>query len=103
MGKLHVKKGDTVQVIAGDDKGKQGRITSIDREKQRVFIEGINLHTKHTKPSAANPNGGIVKSEGSVHVSNVALLSDGKPTRIGRRVEKGKTVRYSKKTGKNID
>ncbi len=103
MAKLHVKKGDTVQVIAGDDKGKQGRITAIDREKKRVFIEGINLHTKHTKPSAANPNGGIVKSEGSVHISNVALLSDGKPTRIGRREEKGKTVRYSKKTDKNID
>lgn len=101
--KLHVKKGDTVQVIAGDDKGKQGRITEIDRAKSRVFIEGINLQTKHAKPSAQNPNGGIVKSEGSIHISNVALLSDGKPTRIGRREEKGKTVRYSKKTSKSID
>ncbi len=103
MAKLHVKKGDTVQVITGDDKGKQGRITEIDRAKNRVFIEGINLQTKHSKPSAQHPNGGIVKSEGSVHISNVALLSDGKPTRIGRREEKGKTVRYSKKTDKILD
>jgi large subunit ribosomal protein L24 len=103
MAKLHVKKGDTVQVITGDDKGKQGRITEIDRAKNRVFIEGINLQTKHSKPSAQHPNGGIVKSEGSVNISNVALLSDGKPTRIGRREEKGKTVRYSKKTDKTLD
>jgi len=103
MAKLHVKKGDTVQVITGDDKGKQGRITEIDRAKNRVFIEGINLQTKHSKPSAQHPNGGIVKSEGSVNISNVALLSDGKPTRIGRREEKGKTVRFSKKTDKTLD
>ncbi len=101
--KLHVKKGDTVQVLAGDDKGKQGRITEIDRKKQRVFIEGVNLQTKHAKPNAQNPNGGIVKSEGSVHISNVALLSDGKPTRVGRKEEGGKTVRVSKKTGKVLD
>ncbi len=101
--KFHVKKGDTVQVLAGDDKGKQGRITEIDRKKQRVFIEGINLQTKHAKPNAQNPNGGIVKSEGSVHISNVALLSDGKPTRVGRKEEGGKTVRVSRKTGKVLD
>ncbi|MBX2902523.1 MAG: 50S ribosomal protein L24 [Chitinophagales bacterium] len=100
---MHVKKGDTVQVLAGDDKGKQGRITEIDRKKQRVFIEGVNLQTKHAKPNAQNPNGGIVKSEGSVHISNVALLSDGKPTRVGRKEEGGKTVRVSKKTGKVLD
>jgi large subunit ribosomal protein L24 len=101
--KFNVKKGDTVQVLAGDDKGKQGRITEVDRKNQRVFIEGINLQTKHTKPNAQNPNGGIVKSEGSIHISNVALLSDGKPTRVGRKEEGGKTVRYSKKTGKVLD
>ncbi|OJV24417.1 MAG: 50S ribosomal protein L24 [Bacteroidetes bacterium 37-13] len=101
--KLHVKKGDTVQVLAGDDKGKQGRITKVDHKESRVFIEGINLQTKHTKPNAQNPNGGIVKSEGSVHISNVALLSEGKPTRIGRKEVGGKTVRFSKKTGKVLD
>lgn len=101
--KFNVKKGDTVQVLAGDDKGKQGRVTQVDRKNQRVFIEGINLQTKHTKPSPKNPNGGIIKTEGSIHISNVALLSDGKPTRIGRRKEGDKTVRYSKKTGKVLD
>lgn len=101
--KLFVKKGDTVSVLAGDDKGKQGRITKVDRKNQRVFIEGINLQTRHTKPNAKNPDGGILKSEGSVHISNVALVSDGKPTRVGRKEEGGKTVRFSKKTGKVLD
>lgn len=100
--KFHVKKGDTVMVIAGDDKGKTGRVTEVVREKSRVFVEGINLNSRSTKPNAKNPNGGIVKSEGAIHISNVQLVSDGKPTRIGRKEEKGTTVRYSKKTGKNL-
>ena len=101
--KLGIKKGDTVVVITGEDKGKSGRVTSIDTKAQRVFVEGINMKTRHTKPSAQNPNGGIVKSEGSVHLSNVQLVSDGKPTRIGRRTEGGKAVRFSRKTGKTLD
>jgi len=101
--KLNIKKGDTVKVLAGDDKGKTGRVTEVVREKSRVFVEGINLNSRSTKPNAKNPNGGIVKTEGAIHISNVQLLSDGKPTRVGRREEKGTTVRYSKKTGKSID
>lgn len=101
--KLHIKKDDNVIVLSGDAKGKTGRVIDVDRKNNRVFVEGVNLHAKHTKPNAKNPQGGIIKTPGGIHISNVALLSDGKPTRIGRREEKGKTVRYSKKTGKNID
>lgn len=100
--KLAIKKGDNVMVITGADKGKSGRVTSVDVKNSRVFVEGINVQSKHTKPSAQNPNGGIVKTEGSIHISNVQLISDGKPTRIGRRTEAGKTVRFSRKTGKTI-
>jgi large subunit ribosomal protein L24 len=101
--KFHVKKNDEVIITAGDDKGKKGRIIDVDRVKQRVFVDGVNLNSKHTKPNAKNPQGGIIKTPGSVHISNVQLLSDGKATRIGRKEEKGKTVRYSKKTGKILD
>jgi large subunit ribosomal protein L24 len=101
--KLNIKKGDNVIVLAGDDKGKKGRVSEVIREKNRVVVEGVNINTKHTKPSAANPQGGIVKTEGGIHISNVALLSDGAATRVGRKQVKGATVRYSKKTGKNID
>lgn len=101
--KFHVKKNDEVIVIAGDDKGKKGRVIDVDRVKSRVFVDGVNLNSKHTKPNAKNPNGGIVKTPGSVHISNVQLISDGKATRVGRKEEKGKTVRVSKKTGKIID
>ncbi len=101
--KFHVKKNDEVIVIAGDDKGKKGRVIDVDRAKSRVFVDGVNLNSKHTKPNAKNPNGGIVKTPGSIHVSNVQLISDGKATRVGRKEEKGKTVRVSKKTGKIID
>ncbi len=101
--KLGIKKDDTVLVITGDDKGKKGRVIEVDRAKSRVVVEGLNLNSKHTKPNAKNPQGGIVKTPGGIHISNVQLLSDNKPTRIGRKDEKGKTVRYSKKTGKNID
>jgi large subunit ribosomal protein L24 len=101
--KLNIKKGDNVIVLTGEDKGKKGRVSEVLREKNRVIVEGVNINTKHTKPSATNPQGGIVKTEGGIHVSNVALLSDGVATRVGRKDVKGTTVRYSKKTGKNID
>jgi large subunit ribosomal protein L24 len=101
--KFHVKKNDEVVIIAGDDKGKKGRIIEVDRVKARVFVDGANLNSKHTKPNAKNPNGGIIKTPGSIHISNVQLLSDGKATRVGRKEDKGKTVRFSKKTGKNLD
>ena len=101
MSKLHIKKGDTVKVLSGADNGKTGKITSVDREKGRAFVEGINMVSKHTKPSAANPQGGIVKREASVHISNLmAVDSKGQASRIGRKLNKdGKLVRYSKKSG----
>ena len=101
MSKLHIKKGDTVKVLSGADNGKTGKITSVDREKGRAFVEGVNLVSKHTKPSAANPQGGIVKREASVHISNLMVVdSKGQASRIGRKLNKdGKLVRYSKKTG----
>jgi large subunit ribosomal protein L24 len=101
MSKLHIKKGDTVKVLSGADNGKTGKITSVDREKGRAFIEGVNLVSKHTKPSAANPQGGIVKREASVHISNLMVVdSKGQASRTGRKLNKdGKLVRYSKKSG----
>lgn len=99
--KLHVKKGDTVQVIAGNAKGKKGKVLEVHALKNRVIVEGINIVTKHNKASATNPEGGIVKTEAPIHISNVMLVdpSTGEPTRIGRKLENGKLVRYSKKTG----
>lgn len=101
--KFHVKKNDEVIIIAGDDKGKKGRVIDVDRQKSRVFVDGVNLNSKHTKPSAKTPQGGILKTPGSIHISNVQLISDGKATRVGRKEEKGKTVRTAKKTGKILD
>jgi large subunit ribosomal protein L24 len=101
MSKLHIKKGDTVKVLSGADNGKTGKITSVDREKGRAFVEGVNLVSKHTKPSAANPQGGIVKREATVHISNLMVVdSKGQASRTGRKLNKdGKLVRYSKKSG----
>ena len=101
MSKLHIKKGDTVKVLSGADNGKTGKITSVDREKGRAFVEGVNLVSKHTKPSAANPQGGIVKREASVHISNLMVVdSKGQASRTGRKLNNdGKLVRYSKKSG----
>jgi|TARA_B110000977_G_C10751914_1_gene367218 large subunit ribosomal protein L24 len=101
MSKLHIKKGDTVKILAGTDNGKSGKVTSVDLEKGRAFVEGINMVSKHTKPSAANPQGGIVKQEASVHLSNLMVVdSKGQASRIGRKLnEEGKLVRYSKKSG----
>ena len=105
MSKLHIKKGDTVYVLSGEDRGKQGRVLSVLVEKQRAIVEGINVVSKSTKPNAKHPQGGIVKMEAPVHISNLSLLDpkSGKPTRVGfRKDEKGVTVRYSKKSGEEI-
>jgi len=103
--KLHIRKGDTVKVLAGDDKGKQGKVLEVIREKNRALVEGVNMMTKHTKPSAGKPEGGITKMESSIHISNLMLIdpASGKPTRVGRKLnEKDKLQRYSKKTGEII-
>ncbi|MDJ1500923.1 50S ribosomal protein L24 [Xanthocytophaga agilis] len=100
--KLHVRKGDTVIVISGDEKGKTGKITSVDREKQKAVIEGLNLVKRSVKPSAENPQGGFIEKEAPIHVSNLMVVdpSTGKPSRISRKLdEKGKKQRYAKKTG----
>jgi len=99
--KFHVKKGDTVKVISGNHKGKEGKITLMLVEDQKAVVEGINLVTKHLKPTAQNPNGSIVKKEAPIHISNLMVIdpSNGQPTRIGRKLNKeGKLQRYSKKT-----
>ncbi len=105
MSKLHIKKGDTVYVLSGEDKGKQGRVLSVQVAKQRAIVEGVNIVTKSTKPSAKYPQGGLIKMEAPIHISNLSLLDpkSGKPTRVGfRKDEKGVTVRYSKKSGEEI-
>ncbi|MCQ2269748.1 MAG: 50S ribosomal protein L24 [Bacteroidales bacterium] len=102
--KIHIKKGDIVKVIAGDSKGSQGKVIMVDVEKYRAMVEGVNLVSKHTKANAKNPNGGIVKKEAPIHISNLMLVdAQGNATRIGRRRnEDGKSVRYSKKSGEEI-
>jgi large subunit ribosomal protein L24 len=97
--KLHLRKGDIVKVIAGDSKGSQGRILEIIADKRRVLIEGVNIISKHTKPNAKQTQGGIVKKEAPIHISNVMLVDGkGNVTRVGRRLEDNKLVRYSKKS-----
>ena len=103
MATLKIKKGDTVRVIAGKDNGKEGKVVSIDRKNGRVLVEGINMVTKHTKPSAANQNGGIVQKEAPIDISNVMYLHKGKPTRVGFKFENDKKVRFAKSTGEVID
>ena len=103
--KLKIRKGDLVKVIAGDSKGSQGKIVEIIIDKNRAIVEGTNMVSKHTKPNAANPNGGIVKQEAAIHISNLALVepSTGKTTRVGRKLnDAGKLVRVSKKSGEEI-
>ena len=103
MSKLHIKKGDTVYINAGVDKGKTGRVLEVLVSKSRAIVEGINMVSKSAKPSAKNPQGGIVKQEASVHISNLNPVEDGKPVRIGRKLNaEGRLVRISKKTGKEI-
>jgi len=103
--KLKIRKGDLVKVIAGDSKGTQGKILEIIKEKNRAIVEGANMVSKHTKPNAATPNGGIVKMEAAIHISNLMLVDpkSGKPTRVGRkRNDAGKLVRVAKTTGEEI-
>ena len=102
MAKLKIKTGDTVKVISGDQKGKEGKVVRVFIEKNRAIVEGVNMVSKHTKPSAQSPQGGIVKKEASLDVSNLMLLVDGNTTRVGYRVEDGKKVRFSKKSDKAI-
>lgn len=105
MSKLHIKKGDTVYVSAGEDKGKTGRVLEVLVKEQRAIVEGINLVSKHTKPNAANPQGGIVKKEASIHISNLNVVDPktGNATRIGRKLnDAGELVRFSKKSGEEI-
>jgi large subunit ribosomal protein L24 len=102
--KLRIKTGDTVRVIAGDHKGSEGKVVSVDREKNKAIVEGVNMVSKHEKPSAQNPQGGIVKKEAPIHVSNLSLI-DGKSgdiTRVGFEVRDGKKVRFSKKSNEVI-
>jgi large subunit ribosomal protein L24 len=103
--KLKIKKGDQVMVITGESKGQKGRVLEINREKERVLVEGINMVSKHTKPNAKAPQGGILKKEAPVHISNLMVIdpASGKPSRVGRKLnEKNKLVRYSKKSGEEI-
>ncbi|MFI3264913.1 MAG: 50S ribosomal protein L24 [Rikenellaceae bacterium] len=103
--KLHIKKGDMVIVNAGDSRGQQGKVLSVNIEKQRAIVEGVNLCKKAQKPNAENPQGGIVEQEAAIHISNLQVIDtkSGKATRIGRRAsENGKLVRFSKKSGEDI-
>ena len=98
MSKMHIKKGDTVYVLAGEDKGKTGRVLAVQREKDRAIVEGVNMVTKATKPSAQHPQGGLIKKEAPIHISNLNLVDPktGKPTRIAIKRVDGKAVRISK-------
>ena len=105
MAKLHIKKGDTVIVLSGEDNGKTGKVLKVLVEKQRAIVEGVNIVTKSSKPSAKNPQGGFVKVEAPIHISNLSLIDpkSGKPTRIAIKVtEDGKKVRIAKKSGEEI-
>lgn len=102
--KMHIKKGDTVIVITGESKGMRGRVLKVDYKTDKAIVEGVNMISKHERPNAKNPNGGIVKKEAPITISNLMYVdSSNKPTRIGRKVkEDGTIVRYSKKTGEEI-
>ena len=105
MNKLHIKKGDTVVVLAGDDRGKKGRVLSVQADKQRAIVEGLNMVTKHTKPSAKHPQGGRIQMEAPIHISNLSLVDpkSGNATRVAIKVkEDGKKVRIAKKSGEEI-
>ena len=100
---LKIKKGDTVKVIAGKEKDKEGKVLSVDTKNGKVLVEGVNMVTKHAKPSAANQTGGIIKKEAPIDISNVMYLHKGKATRVGFKLEGDKKVRFAKKTGEVID
>ena len=104
--KLHIRKGDTVKIIAGNDRGKTGKILEVNTSRNRAIVEGANIVVKHVKPSAENPNGGIERTEALIHLSNLMLIdgASGEPTRVGRKLnDAGKLQRYSKKTGDFIN
>ena len=103
MSTMKIKKGDLVKVIAGKDKDKEGKVLAVNKEKNTVVVEGINMVTKHTKPSATNQNGGIVKQEGPIDASNVMYIHKGKATRVGFKLDGDKKVRVAKSTGEVID
>ena len=100
---MKIKTGDTVKVIAGKDKDKEGKVLSVDKKTGRVVVEGVNMVTKHAKPSASNQQGGIINKEAPIDASNIMYVQNGKATRIGYKVEDGKKVRVAKKTGEVID
>ena len=103
MSTMKIKKGDMVKVIAGKDKDKEDKVIAVDKKDGRVLVEGVNMLTKHTKPSMANQNGGIVHQEGYIDASNVMLLHNGKATRVGFKMDGDKKVRFAKATGEVID
>ena len=104
MKKIHIKKGDTVYVNAGNDKGKTGKVLSVIPSKDRAIVEGINMVSKHTKPNSKQPQGGIIKQEAGIHISNLNLIDPKteKPTRVGYKFEGDKKIRYAKKSGEEI-
>ena len=103
MATMKIKKGDTVRVIAGADKDNEGKVIAVNQKNHTVLVEGVNMIKKHTKPSMANQNGGIIEQEGPIDISNVMLLVDGKTTRVGFQMDGDKKVRYAKSTGDVID
>ena len=103
MSMLKIKKGDTVKVIAGKDVDKEGKVIAVNQKAGKVVVEGVNMLTKHTKPSAANQNGGIIHQEGPIDASNVMYMHKGKATRVGIKMDGAKKVRYAKSTGEVID
>ena len=103
MSTMKIKKGDMVKVIAGKDKDKEGKVIAVNVKNNTLLVEGVNMITKHTKPSMANQQGGIVHQEGPINVSNVMLLHEGKATRVGFKMDGDKKVRFAKATGKVID
>ena len=103
MASMKIKKGDLVKVIAGKDKDKEGKVIAVNVKNNTLLVEGVNMITKHTKPSMANQQGGIIHQEGPINASNVMLMHDGKATRVGFKMDGDKKVRFAKATGKVID
>ena len=103
MASLKIKKGDTGKVIAGKDKGAEGKVLSVDAKNHKVVVEGVGMITKHTKPSAMNQNGGIIQKEAPIDISNVMYVHKGQPTRVGFKLENDKKLRFAKSTGEVID
>lgn len=100
--KLHIKTGDKVKVLSGNEKGREGVVLSVDRDKNRAIVEGVNMVSKHLKPSASNPQGGIEKREAGLNISNLQVIVNGTAQRVGRKEVDGKLVRFGKKTGETL-